>query len=131
MFKCQSGSQPLQSVGTSRNIRSATEVSRRGGVLRNVGTEFKLMKELLRHSSLRSTLDIYPQAITPAKLAAQMAMLSLVFSPEENLFTSLEAPTPAENVKKDSEGKGTRRRAGRRMQSGHENVSFYTPKRFR
>jgi integrase len=40
------------------------------------------MQELLRHSSLRSTLDIYTQAITPAKHAAQSAVLSLVFSPE-------------------------------------------------
>jgi hypothetical protein len=42
------------------------------------------MQELLRHSSLRSTLDIYTQAITPAKHAAQAAVLSLVFSPQAN-----------------------------------------------
>jgi integrase len=36
-------------------------------LLRSVGTEFKVMQELLRHSSLRSTLDIYTQAISPAK----------------------------------------------------------------
>src|ERR1700731_2861088 len=52
-------------------------------------------QELLRHSSLRSTLDICTQAIMPAKHAAQRAVLSLVFSPEENLSSSLEAPTPA------------------------------------
>ena len=51
-------------------------------LLRSVGTEFKLMQELLRHSSLRSTLDVYTQAITPAKLAAQAAVMSLVFSPQ-------------------------------------------------
>jgi hypothetical protein len=39
------------------------------------------MQELLRHSSFRSTLDIYTQAITPAKHAAQAAVLSLVFPP--------------------------------------------------
>ena len=33
-------------------------------VLRSVGTEFKVMQELLRHSSLWSTLDIYTQAVT-------------------------------------------------------------------
>jgi hypothetical protein len=49
-----------------------------------VGTEFKVMQELLRHSSLRSTLDIYTQAITPAKHAAQAAVLSLVFSRKAN-----------------------------------------------
>ena len=51
-------------------------------LLRSVGTEFKVMQELLRHSSLRSTLDVYTQAISPAKHAAQAAVLSLVFSHE-------------------------------------------------
>jgi integrase len=51
-------------------------------LLRSVGTEFKVMQELLRHSTLRSTLDVYTQAITPAKHAAQEAVLSLVFSHE-------------------------------------------------
>lgn len=51
-------------------------------LLRSVGTEFKVMQELLRHSTLRSTLDVYTQAITPAKHAAQAAVLSLVFSHE-------------------------------------------------
>jgi len=45
-----------------------------------VGTEFKVMQELLRHSSLRSTLDINTQAVMPAKHAAQAAVLSLVFA---------------------------------------------------
>jgi hypothetical protein len=40
------------------------------------------MQELLRHSSLRSTLDVYTQAITPAKHAAQAAVVSLVFCPQ-------------------------------------------------
>lgn len=51
-------------------------------LLRSVGTEFKVMQELLRHSSLRSTLDVYTQAISPAKHAAQAAVLALVFSSE-------------------------------------------------
>jgi len=45
------------------------------------GTRFVM---LLRHSTLRSTLDVYTQAITPAKHAAQAAVLSLVFSTEAN-----------------------------------------------
>jgi integrase len=49
-------------------------------LLRSVGTEFKVMEELLRHSSLRSTLDVYTQAVTPAKHAAQAAVLNLVFA---------------------------------------------------
>jgi hypothetical protein len=38
------------------------------------------MQELLRHSTIRSTLDVYTQAITPAKQNAQAAVMSLVFS---------------------------------------------------
>ena len=49
-------------------------------LLSSVGTEFKVMQELLRNSSLRSTLDIYTQAITPSKHAAQAAVMSLVLS---------------------------------------------------
>ena len=49
-------------------------------LLRTVGTEFKVMQELLRHSTLRSTLDVYTQAVTPAKHAAQAAVMTLVFS---------------------------------------------------
>jgi len=49
-------------------------------LLRSVGTEFKVMQELLRHSSLRSTLDVYTQAMTPSKKAAQDAVMSLVLS---------------------------------------------------
>ena len=40
------------------------------------------MQELLRHSSLRSTLDVYTQAISPAKHAAQAAVLALVYASE-------------------------------------------------
>lgn len=47
-------------------------------LLRSVGTEFKVMQELLRHSSLRSTLDVYTQAITASKQAAQDAVMFLL-----------------------------------------------------
>jgi hypothetical protein len=38
------------------------------------------MQELLRHSSLRLTLDVCTQAITPSKQAAPAAVMSLVLS---------------------------------------------------
>ena len=44
-----------------------------------VATTTKVMQELMRHSSLRSTLDVYTQAVGPAKRAAQAAVLSLLF----------------------------------------------------
>jgi integrase len=53
-------------------------------LLRSVGTEFKVMQELLRHSSFRSTLDVYTQTVTPAKHAAQAAVISLVLSSDKD-----------------------------------------------
>jgi hypothetical protein len=46
----------------------------RCGIQSHAGTQ-----ELMRHSSLRSTLNVYTQAVTPAKHEAQAAVLSLVF----------------------------------------------------
>jgi integrase len=73
-----------QRVGIQKCIGWHTFRHTYSTLLRSVGTEFKVMQELLRHSSLRSTLDIYTQAIMPAKHAAQAAVLSLVFSHEAN-----------------------------------------------
>jgi integrase len=64
-------------------------------LLRSVGTEFKVMQELLRHSTLRSTLDVYTQAITPAKHAAQAAVLSLVFAHEASGASQLPSSADA------------------------------------
>jgi len=73
-----------QRVGIQKCIGWHTFRHTYSTLLRSVGTEFKVMQELLRHSTLRSTLDVYTQAITPAKHAAQAAVLSLVFSSEPN-----------------------------------------------
>ena len=35
----------------------------------------KLVQELLRHSNIKTTLDVYARAITPAKIDAQGAFL--------------------------------------------------------
>jgi integrase len=69
-----------QEVGIEKRIGWHTFRHTYSTLLRSVGTEFKVMQELLRHSSLRSTLDVYTQAITPAKHAAQAAVMSLVFA---------------------------------------------------
>jgi len=74
-----------QRVGIQKCIGWHTFRHTYSTLLRSVGTEFKVMQELLRHSTLRSTLDVYTQAITPAKHAAQAAVLSLVFSCEANV----------------------------------------------
>jgi len=69
-----------RSLGIEKRIGWHTFRHSYSSPLRSVGTDLKVMQELLRHSSFRSTLDVYTQAITPAKHAAQAAVLSLVFS---------------------------------------------------
>lgn len=73
-----------RSVGIQKRFGWHTFRHTYSTLLRSVETEFKMMQELLRHSSLRSTLDVYTQAISPAKHAAQAAVLALVFASETN-----------------------------------------------
>jgi integrase len=53
-------------------------------MLKQVGADIKVMQELLRHSSVRCTLDTYTQAIMPAKRAAQSAVLSMILAEEQS-----------------------------------------------
>jgi integrase len=45
-------------------------------LLRPTGAELKIMQELLRHSTIRVTLDTYTQAVTTT---AQQAVVALLF----------------------------------------------------
>lgn len=55
-------------------------------LLRSTGAELKIMQELLRHSTIRVTLDIYTQAVTTEKRNAQEAVVALLF-PEKTWKT--------------------------------------------
>jgi integrase len=61
-------------------------------LLRSTGAELKIMQELLRHSTIRVTLDTYTQAVTNEKRGAQQAVVALLF-PEKPQQT--QAPTGA------------------------------------
>ena len=76
------------------------------------GVELKVMQELMRHSSLRSTLDVYAQAVGPAKQAAQTAVLLLLFPPEGQRVISRSS--------------GLRTQHGCVVQKGHKNEAFYS-----
>jgi hypothetical protein len=61
------------SKSASGGARFATRCS-------EASVEFKVAQELMRHSSLRSALDVYTQAVG---LAKQAAVLSLSFAPPD------------------------------------------------
>ena len=48
-------------------------------LLQSTGAELKIMQELLRHSTIRVTLDTYTQAVTTEKRSAQRAVVALLF----------------------------------------------------
>jgi len=49
-------------------------------LLRATGAELKVMQELMRHSTIRLTLDTYTQAVTTKKRAAQTAVVTLLLT---------------------------------------------------
>ncbi len=53
-------------------------------LLKANGADIKVMQELLRHASTRVTLDTYTQAVTPAKRAAQTAVVAQFFTKAKN-----------------------------------------------
>jgi integrase len=48
-------------------------------LLRSTGAELKIMQELLRHSTIRVTLDTYTKAVTTEKRSAQEPVVALLF----------------------------------------------------
>ena len=51
-------------------------------ILKDNGEDVKVVQELLRHASTKVTLDVYAQALKPAKRAAQRKVVLMI---RENL----------------------------------------------
>src|SRR6266849_187130 len=66
-------------VGITKRIGWHTFRHSYSTLLKANGADIKVMQELLRHASTRVTLDTYTQAVTPAKRAAQTAVVRQFF----------------------------------------------------
>jgi integrase len=75
-----------QNLGITKRIGWHTFRHTYATLLRSTGAELKIMQELLRHSTIRVTLDTYTQAMTTAKRNAQDAVVALLF-PEKTQET--------------------------------------------
>jgi hypothetical protein len=74
-------------------------------LLKANGEDIKTVQELLRHANSRITLDIYTQAVTPAKRAAQTKVVEMIMrKPKEravlegkarSALSNLSEPTPS------------------------------------
>jgi hypothetical protein len=56
------------------------------------GEDIKVVQELLRHANSRTTLDIYTQALTPAKREAQTKIANLILPKKSLVGESLTNP---------------------------------------
>jgi hypothetical protein len=49
-------------------------------MLRSAGTDIKVQKELLRHANIQTTMNIYTQAVSDQKRAANSKVVEMVLS---------------------------------------------------
>ena len=68
----------VRELGISKRIGWHTFRHTYSTLLRSTGAELKIMQELLRHSTIRVTLDTYTQAVTTEKRNAQEAVVALL-----------------------------------------------------
>jgi|SRR5262245_19203792 len=57
-------------------------------MLRSAGTDVKVQQELLRHSNIQTTLNIYTQAVSEQKRAANSKVVEMVLSPTKTSGTA-------------------------------------------
>ena len=58
-------------------------------LLKGGGEDVKTVQELMRHASSRLTLDVYAQALTPAKRAAHLKLVGLIHPAAETAIGPL------------------------------------------
>jgi integrase len=68
----------VRGLGINKRIGWHTFRHTYSTLLRSTGAELKIMQELLRHSTIRVTLDTYTQAVTTEKRTAQDAVVALL-----------------------------------------------------
>ena len=88
-------------------------------LLRATGAELKVMQELMRHSTIRVTLDTYTQAVTSEKRAAQTAVVSLFVRNKKR------SKRPASEEARSNTRRGQRPEASRGLFSALELVPIW------
>jgi len=72
------GKPAVQKAGISKRVGWHTFRHSYTTLLKNNGEDIKVVQELLRHANARVTMDVYAQAMMPAKRAAQSKLVRMV-----------------------------------------------------
>jgi integrase len=71
--------QPIaRKCGITKRIGWHTFRRTYSSILQDNGEDVKVVQELLRHASTKMTLDVYAQALTPTKRAAQRKVVRMI-----------------------------------------------------
>jgi integrase len=71
--------QPVaKKLGITKRISWHTFRRTYSSILQDNGEDVKVVQELLRHASTKVTLDVYAQALTPTKRAAQRKVVQMI-----------------------------------------------------
>jgi len=62
-------------------------------LLKGSGEDVRTVQELMRHANSRLTLDVYAQALTPAKRAAHLKVVEMIRPAEETLVVPSVVPS--------------------------------------
>jgi site-specific recombinase XerD len=65
-------------LGITKRIGWHTFRRTYSSILQDNGEDVKVVQELLRHASTKVTLDVYAQALTPTKRAAQRKVVQMI-----------------------------------------------------
>jgi len=68
----------VRELGIDKRVSWHTFRRTYSSLLKANGEDVKVVQELLRHASFRITMDVYAQAMTPAKRAAQQKVVEMV-----------------------------------------------------
>lgn len=63
-------------------------------LLRSVGTDIKVQQELLRHSTIQSTMNVYTQAVSEQKRTANSKVVEMMFFHSSRLWSDTEERGP-------------------------------------
>ena len=68
----------VKTLGINKRVSWHTFRRTYSTLLKANGEDVKVVQELMRHASVRITMDVYAQAMTPAKRAAQQKVVEMV-----------------------------------------------------
>jgi len=84
-FRCEHHIKPAaKAAGLGSRVGWHTFRHTHGSTLRHLGVDLKVQQELLRHADVRTTMNVYTQAVSAQKREAHSRVVQMVLGQEAN-----------------------------------------------